>query len=177
MNKSISPACGMLIGLFLLPLAVQAQEKSPSPDEILSMEEGMSSPEASLDVVQWLEGTWEGDLEGNRVEHVMLSPIVGHLPGFLRAWENQVFLYEITQFIQVGNTIEYRTKHFSDELASWEGQNGYVRHPLITVTEEAVFFDGITFAKDGPNGHVVHFRFSDGEREGETIIVHMSRVE
>ena len=51
----------------------------------------------------------------------------------------------------------------------------YVRHRLIAVTDQAVFFDGITFAKNGPEHHSVHLRLTEGERKGQIITVHQSR--
>jgi hypothetical protein len=72
--------------------------------------------------------------------------------------------------------VEYRGKHFSSQLAGWEGKDEYYRRRLVAVTENAVYFDGITFVKDGPDRHIVYFRIPSGERKGQVIVVRQKRV-
>ena len=160
------------------PAALSGTGKSPLPTEVLSLAEGATSPEATIDLVRWLEGSWEGTLEGAMQQHVALAPVSGHMPGFVRAWgpDGSIWFYEINVLAEVGESLEFRVKHFSSELAGWEGKDEFVRHPLVAFTDQAVFFHGITFVKNGPDSHIVYFRIPEGERKGQIIVVHQTRV-
>ncbi len=170
-----------LIGLLLLfgPTEYNfAQKVSPLPTEVLTWVEGTSSPKATLDIVKWLEGSWQGQLEGSMQEHTVFAPVSGHIPGFVRAWkaDGSIWFYEISLFAQVGETLEIRAKHFSSELAGWEGKDEYVRRRLVAFTDKALFFDGVTYVENGPNSHTVYFRIPAGDRKGEIVVVQQKRV-
>lgn len=154
-----------------------AQAPTPASTQVLTFEEGARVPKASIDVVRWLEGAWEGALEGGRQEWTALAPVSGDMLGVGRGWgpDGTIWFYEISLFTQVGDSLEFRVKHFSQQLAGWEGKDEYVRHRLIAVTDEAIFFDGITFAKKGPDAHTVHVRLTDSERMGQIVTVHQTR--
>ncbi len=148
------------------------------PSEVLSWTAETRAAQAGIDVVRWLEGSWEGDLEGGKQQWTALAPVAGDMPGLGRGWgaDGTVWFYEISLFTQVGDSIEFRVKHFSQQLAAWEGKDEYVRHRLIKVTEKALYFDDITFVKRGPDAHSVFLRLRDGERKGQIIAVHQSRA-
>ena len=38
-------------------------------------------------------------------------------------------------------------KHFSNELKGWEEKNETIAFPLVKITSNAVYFDGMTFVK------------------------------
>lgn len=58
--------------------------------------EGRPGPPATLADVAWLEGRWIGEMPEGPVEHVILGPSFGHLPGFVRAVNPQgVIFYEL----------------------------------------------------------------------------------
>lgn|GEM_PF-1174371 len=182
MMKTVVPR---LLALLVAPLiacpslyAVSDAEKKPAPSEVLSWSDGAVSPKAKIDVVRWLEGNWEGKLDDNAQQNMIYAPVSGQMPGFVRAWtkEGMILFYEIEVFAEVGDSIECRVKHFSSELVGWEGKDDYIRRRLVAVTDKAVFFDGITFEKDGPDRHIVHFRLPSGGRKGQIIVVNQTRV-
>jgi len=173
-----------IFGLFGLLLVLGptgycfAQKAPPLPTEVLTWKEGASAPKATLDIVKWLEGSWQGQLEGTMQEHTVFAPVSGQMPGFVRAWrdDGSIWFYEISLFAQVGETLEIRAKHFSPELAGWEEKDGYVRRRLIAFTDKALFFDGVTYARNGPDNHTVYFRIPEGDRKGEIVVVRQKRV-
>jgi hypothetical protein len=177
MKRTLFGLIGLLLMLGLTEYCF-AQKASPLPTEVLTWVEGTPTPKATLDIVRWLEGSWQGQLEGSMQEHTVFAPVSGQMPGFVRAWraDGSIWFYEISLFVQVGETLEIRVKHFSPELAGWEGKDEYVRRPLIAFTDKALFFDGITYAKNGPNNHTVYFRIPEGDHKGEIIVVHQKRV-
>lgn len=150
----------------------------PAPPEILLLKAGDRPAKANIDAVRWLEGGWEGMLEGNYQQHFAYPPVSGQMPGFVRAWtkDGTILFYEISVFAEVGETLECRVKHFTSELAGWEGKDECIRRPLVAMTDQALFFHGITFVKDGPDRHIVYYRIPEGVREGEVIVVRQSRI-
>ena len=168
--------CGALLLGISHPLS--GQTISPGRTAVLSHVAGSPSPSATLDAVRWLEGAWEGELEGMKQQHIVFPPTPGHMPAFVRAWDanGKVFFYEIGVIAEVAGSLEIRVKHFTPELAGWEDRDAYVRRPLVALTGEALYFDGITYVKDGPDRHSVYFRIPDGDRRGEIIVVKQSRM-
>lgn len=154
------------------------QQASPLADKVLQLQEGATSPPATIEDAAWLEGHWEGDLEGAHQQHMVYSAASGHMPGFVRAWgENgDIWFYEIAVFAEVNNSLELRVKHFTSNLVGWEGQEEFIARRLVKLTDEALFFDGATFVKNGPDDHIVYYRIPDGEREGDIVVVHQTRI-
>jgi hypothetical protein len=175
----LCPRAAILLNALLLvgaaPIQASPQESSPS-SMVLTWTEGATRPKATLDDVRWLEGEWEGKLESAMQQHTAFSPVSGHMPGFARAWgsDGAIWFYEINDFVEVDGSLEFRVKHFSGELASWEDQ--FVRHRLIAIRGQVLYFDGITLVKEGPRHYTVYVRIANGERKGQVVVVHQSRV-
>jgi hypothetical protein len=166
----------MLLVLFMPVMAV-AQEGSPA-SMVRRWTEGTISPAATIADMRWIVGDWQGGMEGGMQEHAVFAPTKGHMPGFARGWgqDGSVWFYEMNDFVEVGGSIEFRVKHFSGDLADREGRSEYVRHRLIAKSNGAMYFDGITFVQDGPEHHTVYFQFPDGEKKGQILVVHQTRV-
>ncbi|RZM36214.1 MAG: hypothetical protein EOP67_07670, partial [Sphingomonas sp.] len=68
--------------------------------------EGHQAPRATIADMAWIEGHWIGDMPDGPVEHVLLSPRFGQLPGFVRALAPQnLAFYEIGVFAEIGNSL------------------------------------------------------------------------
>ena len=172
----------ILVSLLVFPMALtlsgQIQGQNNSSPIVLRWEEGMESPQANLEIIQWLEGNWVGDLEGDNQQHVAF-PIVGkNMPGYARGWKDNgdVLFYEVSVFTEIDHSIEFRVKHVSGDLSVWEGEKGYARHRLIKYTEKEFYFDNITYTKVDDNTHIVHVRIPNGEPEGRIITIVQKRV-
>ena len=155
-----------------------AQEHSPN-SMIRTWTEGTVSPAATIKDIQWLVGDWRGPLDGNMQQSVIFSPTKGHMPGFARSWaqDGTIGFYEINDFIEVNGSLEYHVKHFSGDLAAWEGKDGYQRHRLIALTDTAIYLDGITVVKEGRDHFTVYVLIKgDGEKD-RVAVVHESRVQ
>ncbi|MGD0443296.1 MAG: DUF6265 family protein [Edaphobacter sp.] len=163
--------------LCAIPMASIAQEPS-SNSMVRAWTDGSVSPAATINDVHWLAGDWAGSLDGGMQESATFPPTKGHMPGFARGWgqDGTIWFYEINDFIEVNGSIEFRVKHFSGDLAGWEGKNEFVRHRLIEVTNKAMYFDGLTIVKEGPDHFTVYVRIAEGERKGQVVVVHQTRV-
>jgi hypothetical protein len=138
---------------------------------------GQSSPPATLADVAWLEGRWIGEMPEGPVEHVILGPSFGHLPGFVRAVNPQgVIFYEIWMLAEVGGSLTNRVKHFSPQLAGWEAQDAYIDRPLVDRDANSLFFDGATYSRTGPDSFTVYFLNRSGGEERETIVIPFRRI-
>lgn len=166
-----------LLPLFALLPYAKAQEPKPT-EMVKTWTEGTIPPKATLDDVRWLQGEWEGKLEGAMQQATSFSPVSGHMPGFARAWgpDGAIWFYEINDFVEVGGSLEFRAKHFSSELAGWEEKNAFARHRLVAITDHALYFDGITFVREGSEHHTVYVRIAQGERQGAIVVVHQART-
>lgn len=163
--------------VYLYAMPVKAQEH-PQSDKILTWTEGAAPTKASLADVRWMEGAWEGPLETATQQHIVFSPVSDHMPGFTRAWgpDGAIWFYEINDLVEVDGSLEFRVKHFSGELAGWEGKDQFMRHRLVKKTAQALYFDGITIIREGPDHFTVFVRISDGERKGQIVLVHQTRI-
>jgi hypothetical protein len=163
---------------FLLAFSMAAMAQQPSPRLMVrTWSEGTVSPAATIKDVQWLVGDWRGSLNDSMQQSVVFSPTRGHMPGFARAWheDGRIGFYEINDFIEVNGSLEYRVKHFSGDLAAWEGKDGYQLHRLIAITDKAVYLDHITLIKEDPNHFTVYVLVGGDAKSGKVFVVHQSR--
>lgn len=165
-----------LLPLFAFFLHANAQEPRPT-EMVKTWTEGTVSPKATLNDVRWLQGEWEGKVEVAMQQATSFAPVSGHMPGFARAWgpDGAIWFYEINDFVEVDGSVEFRVKHFSGELAGWEEKNAFVRHRLVAITADALYFDGITFVREGPEHHTVYVRTAQGDQKGSIVVVHQTR--
>lgn len=154
-----------------------AQESAPN-EMVRTWKEGAPRPKATLNDVRWMEGEWEGKLNGGMQQYAAYAPVAGHMPGFGRGWgpDGTIWYYEINDFVEVDGSLEFRVKHFSGEMADWEGKDGFLRHRLVARTENTLYFDGLTIVREGPDRQTVYVRITEGERKGEILVVHQTRV-
>ncbi|MBC3766767.1 DUF6265 family protein [Neptunicella marina] len=131
--------------LLLLPVTTYATEKL---EHILYLAQNQTSPKASLNVVKWLAGHWRGEAFGGITEEIWAPPLGGSMMGaFKLVMDNQVKFYEIETIAEQNNSLVFRLKHFSGDLKGWEKQDETVNFPLVKVTTNKVYFDGLTVEK------------------------------
>jgi hypothetical protein len=174
------PQATILLNVLLftcMSMQGKAQEQ-PQSEKVLTWTEGAAPAKASIADVRWMEGEWEGTLESGMQQHTVFSPVSGHMPGFTRAWgpDGAIWFYEINDLVEADGSLEFRVKHFSGELAGWEGKDQFIRHRLVRIAAQELYFDGITIIKEGPDHFTVFVRISDGERKGQIVVVHQTRV-
>lgn len=133
---------------------------------------GASGPPTTIADLAWLEGHWIGEMPEGPVEHIILGPKFGHMPGFVRAVSPRgVIFYEISVFAQAGESVTVRVKHFTPQLAGWEAQDALVERPLVDRDEKTLFFDGITFSRTSQDSFTVYFLNRSGQEERETLVI------
>jgi hypothetical protein len=87
-----------------------------------------------------------------------------------------VLFYEISVFLEVADSLSVRVKHFTPQLAGWEAQDAYIDRPLVAIEPGTFFFDGITFARSGPDAFTVYFLNRPNGVERETLVIPFRRA-
>ena len=154
-----------------------ADTQTVNPRSMIRLKvEGQAGPRASLADVAWLQGHWIGSMPEGPVEQFNLSPMFGHLPGFVRAVApKNVIFYEISLIAEVGGSLSVRVKHFTPELEGWEARESYIDRPLVARDSTNLYFDGITYSRTGPDTYVVYFLNRSGTEERDTLVVPFRR--
>ncbi|WOI54401.1 DUF6265 family protein [Parvularcula sp. LCG005] len=149
----------LLAGAMLaMPLPVMAQPATTGPAKVRFAPDVFFSPPASLDDVAFLEGEWRGEVFDMVVEHHILSPARGQMPGFVRIMTDEaVQVYEMASFIMADGSLTYRARQFTTDMIALQDRERFVDRPLVAKEGGTLYFDGMTFAPDGPDAMVVTF--------------------
>jgi hypothetical protein len=137
-----------------------------------TMEPGGTPAAAKLADLDWLAGEWTGEGFDSVLHENYSKAVGGQMPGhFYAAKDGKPDFYEFVMIAEVGNSLEYRVKHFNPDLTGWEEKERFVRFPLVAVEGGAWYFDGLTIRRTGPNSadHVVRIKRKDGS-SGEAVL-------
>lgn len=120
------------------------------------------SPPATLQVMSWLAGRWEGEGLGGYNEEIWGTPRGGVMTGMYRHLKNErpVF-FEFLMFVEEKGTIVLKLKHFNPDFTGWEEKADYVNFPLVRVEERAVHFDGLSFIRESDNALRIYLLLRD----------------
>ena len=134
---------------------------------------GQASPPAKIADVAWDAGRWVGEGFGARVEEVFSSPagnaMIGH---FSMVGKDGPAFYELVQMREEGGSLVYRVKHFEPNLVGWEEKDKTVTFRLVAIEKDAIYFDGLTIARTGPDEvtHWVRIKKKDGTVGEEKLV-------
>ena len=131
-----------------------------SPDE--------TSPAATLDEVSWIQGYWKGEAMGGQTEEIWSRPMGGSMMGsFKLIYQDEIQFYEIMTISEIDQTLIMRLKHFHADLKGWEEKDETVDFKLVKITQDKVFFDGLTFEKISEKEINVYVIFEDEGKRNE----------
>lgn len=149
-------------GLYLLILLcfnVFGAEKFPN---LLFLKDKQESPVANLDAVKWLSGHWRGQAFGGLIEEVWSPALGGSMMGaFKLVVDNNVQFYEIETISEENQTLIFRLKHFNKDLKGWEEKDQTKDFKLVKVTENKVYFNGLTLEKVSENEINIYVAIED----------------
>lgn len=145
-----------LAASLLLPLAPLSAQMTRSAVP------GQAPPPARLADLDWLIGTWEGEGITGPARETYLRAVGGQIAGhFTQARGDGIFFYEIVAIVQVGNSLEYRLRHFNEDLTGWEERSQVLRFPLVAIEDGSLYFNDLTLRRDGPDGLIGAVRIHD----------------
>ena len=160
----------LAVGVWMLAAASHAQETR-------ALKPGASSPPARLEDLAWLQGQWEAAGLSGPATEVYSSPAGGQIAGHFRQLrDGRVWFFEIMAIAQVGPSLEYRLKHFNEDLTGWEEKGTVVTFPLVAVERDAWYFDGLTIRRDGADGMIGAVRIGNKDGSSREAVFKYRRV-
>ncbi|PQA89045.1 DUF6265 family protein [Hyphococcus luteus] len=140
-----------IIMIFAAVFMVASAGAEEAKIEIKSLSEDAASPHASIDELSWLIGHWKGEGLGGKSEEFISPPVDGQMMGMFRqaTADGALMFYEFYLFAEHEGSLVLQIKHFNPDFTGWEEKDDYEEFPLVALEENAVYFDGLTFALEG----------------------------
>ena len=129
-------------------------------------------PKASIKDLSWLAGEWTGEGFGLVLHENYSAPIGDQIPGhFYGAKDGKPKFYEFETIAQVGDSLEFRVKHFNPDMTGWEEKEKFVAFPLVSVGRDEWHFSGLTIERTGPDTavHIVTVRHGNEPPHDEVL--------
>lgn len=114
----------------------------------VSFEEGMTSPAATLNNIEWLAGHWKGEAFGGIAEEIWSPPADGSMMFSFRLLDKgEVSFYEFGHLIEIDGTLLLQLKHFDPNLSGWEEKDENIDFRLVKIEENKFYFDDFTIER------------------------------
>lgn len=160
---------GQLIAIGLSSLAFG---QSRNTQNTLKLDDPASRPAATIESVAWMAGSWKGKAFGGDFEEVWATPSAGTMAGLFKLiHNNKVTMYEFELIVEDEGSLSVQLKHFNADLSGWEHKDKFVSFPLVKLTDDAAYFDGLTYRRDGPDRLQVYVAIlENGEVHEEELL-------
>ena len=165
--SNVTPLVAVSAVLLLL-VAANLPAQDTLTEHTRQLNESSTGPVAKVTDFAWLEGHWQAEALGGTVEEIWSGPSAGTMVGMFRlVKDGKVGFYEIFTLTEEGSTVLLRLKHFDPDLSGWEERDETVDFPLVALTEDTAWFEGLTYQQRGPDEMQVYLamRTKDGVRE------------
>ncbi len=124
--------------------------QSALTEHTLNLDKPENAAVATADDFHWLTGRWEGQGFGGTVEEMWNPPLGGTMVGSFRLVnEEGPEFYEFLVLMPEGKSMVYKVKHFNPNLTGWEEKEESIGFPLIKVTQDTAWFQGLTIIRTG----------------------------
>ena len=138
--------------LIILGLGSVALGQSQNTQNTLKLDDQSIRPAATIDDVAWMVGSWRGEAFGGTFEEVWTAASSGTMVGMFKLMHNnQPTMYEFELIVEEEGSLIVQLKHFNADLTGWEEKDRYISFPLVKLTEDAAYFEGLTYRRDGPD--------------------------
>ncbi len=118
-------------------------------ENIMSSEDGKLA-DATVEDAAWIAGSWKGDALGGVAEETWSAPSGGTMLGMFKLTKDgETVFSEIMSIVPMENSIAMVLKHFNADMTGWEEKDEYESFPLLKITPDALYFDGLTIRKKG----------------------------
>jgi hypothetical protein len=154
--------------LVLVTLAIMSAraDEPGSTKNTLSLAPGTTPAKAKIEDVAWIAGHWKGAARGGVTEEDWSGPTSGSMMASCRLIrDGKVVFYELAAIVEESSSLTLRLKHFNPDLTGWEEKSEVLAFPLVKLTSDAAYFNGVTFRKvAGGNIEIfVRIRSKDGK--------------
>jgi hypothetical protein len=144
--------------------AAQQPADAPAPQFHARRLGDQPSPAATLSVMAWLAGAWEGEGLGGVSEEIWSEPRGGVMMGMYRSLkQDQPVFYEFLMIVEEKGTVVLKLKHFNPDFSGWEDKGAFVSFRLAKVEARAVHFDGLSFIREGDDSLRIYLLLRDSK--------------
>ena len=141
-----------IILLLVIAITLSLDAQSKQSEHIFSLDSLSNSPKAKLADLSWITGNWKGQAFGGIVEENWSYPSGDSMMAVFKLInDGKVSFYEIEIIREINESLILQLKHFGGDLKGWETKNETVDFPLVKITDNAAYFDGMTFEKISDN--------------------------
>ncbi len=110
--------------------------------------ESVTSPDAELNSIRWIEGHWRGEAFGGLTEEVWSPPLGGSMMcAFKLVVDGKIKFYELATISEEKSTLILRLKHFHPNLKGWEEKDKTLDFRLIKMEPGKIYFDQFAFER------------------------------
>lgn len=141
---------GFFFWLILIVSGPFAQ--SPLSPNTLRLDNLQNLPPANITQLSWITGHWQGEALGGVCQEHWVEPLAGSMTGMFRMIrDDKIAFYEFLMIAEEAGSLILKIKHFSPDLKGWEEKDESILFPLIKLTGNEAFFDGLTFRQTNPD--------------------------
>lgn len=141
-------------------------------ENTLRLEDPSRRPEASIEQIDWLVGTWRGAGFGGQVEECWAPSSAGSkLATFRLERDGRARFYEFLVLAEEAGSLSLKLKHFSPDLVGWEERDGHVSFPLVRIEPGAAYFHGLTYRLDDTGRLHIYMTLPGRQRPREVDLV------
>ncbi len=135
--------------LLLLTWSALTYGQQQKTEHTFHLDDPENRPAATIDQVQWLTGSWVGTAFGQQFEEVWNPASAGSMVGMFKLFDEEkgVSFYELMLIVEQENSLSLLVKHFSADFVSWETKEEHINFKLVSITENAIHFSGLSFYK------------------------------
>ncbi len=155
---------------FIISIAFNLLLAQDKMEYTLTYDSLIGSPKATLEDVAWISGYWRGEAFNGEVEEIWSFPSGNSMvASFKLVADDEVKFYEIETITEKNGTLMLQLKHFHSDLRGWEEKDETVDFLLVKITENRVYFDGMTFEKVSENEMNVYVRIKQADNVSEEM--------
>lgn len=148
--------------------ATAAYGQSHNTEHTLNLDDPSAQPPSTLEDVEWMVGSWEGEAFGGSFEEDWLPASGGTMTGVFKLMhEGSPSLYEFMMIVEKNGSLAVQLRHFNSDFTSWEDKSEFVSFPLVKLTEDAAYFDGMTYRRVDDDRLVAHVSIGEGDEKEE----------
>jgi hypothetical protein len=82
-------------------------------------------------------------------------------------------MYEIELITEEAGSLVFKVKHFEPDFSAWEDKAEFVAFPLVKMTDDTVYFEGLTIRRDSPDQITIFLVLNhEGEVSEEQLTYH-----
>lgn len=141
-------------------------------EHTIRLAEGAAPPAATVEVMSWIAGRWEGDGLGGQTEEAWSPPMAGEMVGTFRlVRDGKPVFYEFMRLGQTDRGLALQLKHFHPDMTGWEEKDKFVTFRFVKAEGNTVYFEGLTFRRDSPDQLTIFLalKTKDGKVREETF--------